>query len=178
MHAGTAVHACHAGRAHPPRGTVTSRVARGSEHGSDGSARPFRGSDGATRPFCGSEWHHLSPASPLCGRGIFSQFFSMHVYKRKRLKTKVYIQILFPHPLSSFLCILPPSLSLSCEAGGVVWAEWRRTKPAGRSGPATNHSDGRPATNHSGAVCSPPPAPRTRRHRHHPRRRWRCRPWR
>lgn len=84
-------------RAGPRRSCVPAArdrdVARGSEHGSDGSARPFRGSDGAARPFCGSEWHHLSPASQFCGRDIFSQFFSMHVYKRKTLKTKVYIQI-------------------------------------------------------------------------------------
>lgn len=69
---------------------------------------------------CHAAVHHLSPASPLCGRGIFSQFFSMHVYKRKRLKTKVYIQILFPHPLSSFLCILSPSLSLMRSRRGGV----------------------------------------------------------
>lgn len=98
MHAGNSDRA---GRAYPRAGPRRScvpaardrDVARGSEHGSDGSARPFRGSDGAARPFCGSEWHHLSPASQFCGRDIFSQFFSMHVYKRKTLKTKVYIQI-------------------------------------------------------------------------------------
>lgn len=56
-----------------------------------------RGSDGSARPFRGSEWLRLGPAPSFYGRGIFSQFFPIHVYKRKTLKKKVYIQFLFLH---------------------------------------------------------------------------------
>lgn len=35
------------------------------------------------------------PTSPFCGRGIFLQFFSMHVYKRNIFQKEVYFQFFF-----------------------------------------------------------------------------------
>jgi hypothetical protein len=72
-----------AGRASPQRATGLMGAGAGASR--EGATVPRPHSAGAS-----------DPASLFYGRGIFSQFFSMHVYKRNIFHKEVYFQIFFP----------------------------------------------------------------------------------
>lgn len=80
----------YAGPRSPPRSRVTGQRDR------PYSALPTCGTEAMSRVCNG-------PAFPSCGRGIFLQIISMHIYKRKILNKKVYFQFLFGDYIYSLL---------------------------------------------------------------------------